>query len=286
MCCCHLEWAEGGRGARRDRPGARVGSGARSTAPDSASRSSEQESDQDPGEVLRRIRWPAPWLRRARGSRSRLPKSLRQSRCQRDRLLAEAAEDALRTRASSRGRGAGDTDPDEEGEVARAEPGRRGATWTRVDRAHRRGRAPEDQPKSTAGPTRHRGRFDESRRPGRGPFERARRVAVVGCRDPRGARGGGARDGPRGDLSGGGVGGGRRGGVAASGRWPARLRRRLPRAPWPVRRGRDRSGPAGARGRAIRRRRRACLGAVHGQADLQGPHGPRRRPAGRVPARP
>ena len=93
---------------------------------------------------------------------------------------------------------------------------------------------------------------------------------VVGCRDRR-ATGCGARDGD--ELS-----------LRARPR-PARRRRRVPGAARAVRRGRHRPGPARVPRRALRRRRRAGLGAVHGQGPVQGPDGARGRPAGRLPRR-
>ena len=49
-----------------------------------------------------------------------------------------------------------------------------------------------------------------------------------------------------------------------------RRRRRAARPARPVRRGRHRAGPARARGRPVRRRRRGRVGALHGQGPLQG----------------
>ena len=69
-------------------------------------------------------------------------------------------------------------------------------------------------------------------------------------------------------------------------------RRRHPGPARPVRRGRHRPGPARARRRALRRRRRRRLGALHGQGSLQGgaarprdPGRPQRDAAARRPDR-
>ena len=74
----------------------------------------------------------------------------------------------------------------------------------------------------------------------------------------------------------------RRGAVPAPRRRAAGRRRRLPGPARPVRRGRHGPGPARAAGRALRRRGRARLLAVHGQGRLQGGAGRRRRAAGRL----
>ena len=68
-------------------------------------------------------------------------------------------------------------------------------------------------------------------------------------------------------------------------RRPARRRRRLPGPARPVRGGRDAAGPAGAARRALRRRGRARVLAVHGQGRLQGGAGRRGRAAGALRGR-
>ena len=77
----------------------------------------------------------------------------------------------------------------------------------------------------------------------------------------------------------------RRAGDGGAGLGPPRHRRRVPGAPRTLRRGRDGSGAARVPRHGLRRRRRAGVGAVHGQSGLQGAHGRAGHPAGGVPRR-